>query len=1028
MLAKSPAAALGSSPVNSQIHASRTHPSLCHRPMETSQQSSSNEQNRIPFEEIKEHSQQEPGFDLTVPSIAAIASYSVDLPESEKVEWPPFGTNTDAIQDTSPLSLMDNTQKPDVEVASHHKYEHEKRQQQRKQSAPVNPLSHLLTPGTYFSPSCSRIGLASTPSAAPFTATDHRHQQHYAQSQVGADSDPQLPQQWQQREELPVRPRQRIFSNTGSSSGNYSRLHLQNRVPSFSKSSLFRPILDLLAATTSGSPLQSSQCDGRSSNGNQLSLASSNDDLPSPIYNPNSSDNSEEEEGNDARVNHRAVSATITSTTSSEAIFTPTLATDAIEDRDTNSLLALADGKTTNDTLCDELLLVMSATLDARYWAPSASVESFEVAEELRVVVAATVEAPTEPSVEIQACDMHLVSTIPPGQMRRQQSSMICAKDLVRTELREMELQAEQEIAAMSKPDSFEEDNNTDDMDIIYIDYDHLIRMCTEEDQEHERERQLWRQLWCRGRMEPDLTLNILHESETYEFDMAQNSFIVEIGERPLEPEEQAEATSLKRVRFDSNLQIIACLQDERCGHVAALLQSNDEQSISSIDSASPGWKPLLVFEPEFITCSEEDDKDNVGTQYGSDDITLRSMQKFTSSVSFPPSPEMGQTATFESVAPILFALAHPLPPLPESVFVPTPLLPPLPSPPKCGSSSSSVFPVLETLSPLLRSPIETPSTIISAYLAPATSTSPGPLSSLDCTSPRPLELATARVQLSYWKQTVTRLRDQEKVLTNRINFLVQELVDVLERNRNAELRLEAKENVVQELRQELLKEQEFGFASVQEAALSIQEKQVLERALEDSWKELGMLRTSTSVPRQVLCSASLSDMAAKPQLSSTCCKSSSASFQSLVKYLCLMLLSVLVLTATILMLYGHQHELRQVYHALARVVDQASRHLDVKVGIDNLHKLAQKTLLRDFELTSTLKRRFESNSGDLLMVLAERAQQARQIQIQRISSAVQLIVDMWMELDLESVLEGYWLAWTWSWWKVISGLSRPRA
>ncbi|KAG0263038.1 hypothetical protein DFQ27_001970 [Actinomortierella ambigua] len=93
-------------------------------------------------------------------------------------------------------------------------------------------------------------------------------------------------------------------------------------------------------------------------------------------------------------------------------------------------------------------------------------------------------------------------------------------------------------------------------------------------------------------------------------------------------------------------------------------------------------------------------------------------------------------------------------------------------------------------------------------------------------TTSRTHELASAKRQLGRWKAMVEQLLAREALLTAQIDSLVKEMSS-----------LEA----------ELHKEQEFGFLSVQEAALSIAEKARLESALAEAWKELDFWRNLDS-------------------------------------------------------------------------------------------------------------------------------------------------------------------------------------
>ncbi|KAF9318700.1 hypothetical protein BG003_010736 [Podila horticola] len=129
----------------------------------------------------------------------------------------------------------------------------------------------------------------------------------------------------------------------------------------------------------------------------------------------------------------------------------------------------------------------------------------------------------------------------------------------------------------------------------------------------------------------------------------------------------------------------------------------------------------------------------------------------------------------------------------------------------------------------MLKSPVSTIRHASSSPLTPA--------------SPRTIELAATRQQLQYWTQTATKLRDQERMLTTRIDTLITEMAELIDRCETSEMGLQATEDELQELQRKLVEEQEIGFASIQEAALSIQENHLLGIALEETWKELDLMR-----------------------------------------------------------------------------------------------------------------------------------------------------------------------------------------
>ncbi|KAF8925723.1 hypothetical protein BGZ52_006569 [Haplosporangium bisporale] len=80
-------------------------------------------------------------------------------------------------------------------------------------------------------------------------------------------------------------------------------------------------------------------------------------------------------------------------------------------------------------------------------------------------------------------------------------------------------------------------------------------------------------------------------------------------------------------------------------------------------------------------------------------------------------------------------------------------------------------------------------------------------------------------------------------MLTVHIDNLIAEMAELIDRCEESEMGLQATEAQLQELQQKLAEEQERGFASIQEAALSIQENYLLGIALEETWKELDLMK-----------------------------------------------------------------------------------------------------------------------------------------------------------------------------------------
>lgn len=91
----------------------------------------------------------------------------------------------------------------------------------------------------------------------------------------------------------------------------------------------------------------------------------------------------------------------------------------------------------------------------------------------------------------------------------------------------------------------------------------------------------------------------------------------------------------------------------------------------------------------------------------------------------------------------------------------------------------------------MLKSPVSTIRHASSSPLTPA--------------SPRTIELAATRQQLQYWTQTATKLRDQERMLTTRIDTLITEMAELIDRCETSEMGLQATEDELQELQRKLV-------------------------------------------------------------------------------------------------------------------------------------------------------------------------------------------------------------------------------
>ncbi|KAF9948833.1 hypothetical protein BGZ72_009265 [Mortierella alpina] len=391
---------------------------------------------------------------------------------------------------------------------------------------------------------------------------------------------------------------------------------------------------------------------------------------------------------------------------------------------------------------------------------------------------------------------------------------------------------------------------------------------------------------------------------------------------------------------------------------------------------------------------------------------------------SLPPSPELDTASSFEDkrVSEPGMSLSL-LPPLPISPImgqtprqctfavgcIPLAMLPPLPpSPEPCSKPLSiTTSPSLLLLPPLPPSPAESV-----------------------CT-PKSLEIASTKAQLRYWSQTAARLRDQEQVLTARIDILVQEMAQVLNKCQETELGLLARETIVQELRRELVKEQEFGFASVQEAALSIQEKCLLESELEESWRELRGLREAWMHQQQVLKKslpqqeATVSAFEHKNKKAQTAEQTPSPCplhvrnlqseitspramvkksthrrparltlFHGLVKLLCLALICTMALVSMVVLLYGQQHHLHQIYQIVSKHASQLC--FDMKFTYRQIEAVAAEV----FAHMQMLLQRKQKTAGDHVHSMTELFWTA---------------AELWADLDMADLWQSLQISRTWS-------------
>ncbi|KAG0364093.1 hypothetical protein BGZ54_007846 [Gamsiella multidivaricata] len=832
---------------------------------------------------------------------------------------------------------MSYIQRHDDSVASQDDHCHQHQQQRRQQSqqkvrqpASAGPFNHFFTSGAYLSPSCTRIGLASSSSTAAPLASDQSHyyqleeqQQFHNQSRVSAEANPQLSTQHNQR----------AFSKL---SGHTGPPHTNQ---SLSKGSFFRPILSLLAATASVSNLETLKHHDIAGDTDQLDDSERYDDLPSPIYNHDSSDDGEEESYGsklprsvflDLGSSHLDLTKEDDRDQSSEAplpnlqergytVAKERAKIDRFEEQ--KSVLSISTQSTTylrfrepmteeqRNELVEGSPVLMSATLSTRYWEASASVGSFEDVEQLKTkgVKVLGIESKAKLNSEMQ------------------QGSMVGSKGLVPTELMQMEYQNEQERDAVTKACHFDANDDDDqETSIIYIDFDRLLQICAEVDQGGERERGPERRLLWNRVQQLNLYGELEQEREQDEIasNFEESSFNIHINNPCVMSSQQVtsailgalnvttesiDTSVLKRVQFDPCLQIIACFEVPSSENTSP---ENQHEDAAPSGNNSPGWIPMRAFEPELVFYSKKNRHGILNLECEASSLDTGHL---SSPISLPGSLSIENRAVSQNLI---------------ETFTPDHLLPPLPDSPLLDQSPPPRSSIITCASPSIRASIST------GLLSART----------ERTSPRTLELATARMQLLYWKQAAARLHDQEYLLTNRIDQLVQEMADMLERCQNTEIGLQAKECTVQELNQELIKEKVFGFASIQEAVLSIHEKQVLEHRLEESWQELETLHMELEQTRA--CQLPKQPQPQPQQLFTTCAISNSrewqvrghsAPFQVLIKYLYLMLLSTVTIAVAVHLLYKHQYQLHQAYRYFATSANRLTNHLLlVKVGLEN--------------------------------------------------------------------------------------------
>ncbi|KAG0325546.1 hypothetical protein BGZ99_000530 [Dissophora globulifera] len=998
-LVKLPSSSLCSSPALQPLRVLNAHASpQGQRLSSKSQQSGLESQQRRYFNAQQQQQPQQESTPIVTPNAhCSTAQGAIDCHDDNSHKLSTF-INASAIQEPQPIIMKVEIERRNIVNAEYADQQQQPNYQQQRSSA--GPFNHFFTPGAHFSPSCSRVGLSSSSSAS--AATEHRH--NPPQFQVSADSNTQL--------SLPQndRPRQRTPSHQGGD-GPPNWVQDRPHLPS-SKSSLFRPIFGLLAATTAASTLKSLEIESGHSNGFPK-MTLNNDDLPSPIYNQESSDEEDGGERNRKGGKNRAVFAHVAPSESIQMLRSTAIPM-AMVGSINGGEAYLEPGATETDLGSTSNFLFTGDKNDPRIDTPLLDLQERGYVSVKDIPKARDFEDEERP--DILEKGVHRLDT--DLQVRDQDQSAdidsIRAQRLQTTghgESRSPQLMSASLDARYwgapdfgSDTDDFEEALHQTNVSMENVTTEQLIDIQVQDSVDYAIVEQPQR----RSTTVPALCLSDLVPIELKNI------------ERQVEQE------------------------------VDVYLDAEDEEVLvvdSDNDNNSPGWTAMVPFQPEFASCP-------------ANGMELGAIQESASSIPLLSTPAMKHQLVHDDFAPSVYPLLplptsqelgqggditdfeataeqpHLLPPLPPSstvtpepvisssllsspIFVTTDTLPLHPASPKC-----------DTLLLLPPSHGKVPHVIITNNQdVSIKNASTGPISAIECRSPRSIELATARIQLEQWKQTATRLRDQEKVLTDRIDQLVQEIVDVLERCQDTEIGLEVREGAVYKLKQELIMEKEFGFVSVQEAALSIQEKQVLERALEDSWKELDLLRqgqlndeqqqrrqdelVSQHIASVTSCALPLSqpDFISKGAVWSS---GASFSFLAFIKYVCLTTISAVVFAAPILLLFGHQHQLHRAYYTFTTVAGQASTDLYYKINVEGLNGFIQRAVTNAVKTMTLVKTPAGLNDGSAMHALAERVLSVADTQLKSSSLWVQQMVALWKEADMKSIQIAYQFTRTW--------------
>ncbi|KAF9354882.1 hypothetical protein BGX26_007232 [Mortierella sp. AD094] len=353
-----------------------------------------------------------------------------------------FDTNTDKTNSTVPPLAIDNN------YTHTYKREVEKTSRNEQQHASTTPINHRFPPGAFYTPSCSRIA-ASTSSLNSLLGVDD----------VGIENEAQLAVLLSNSDDLPSP----IYNHDSSDEEDEENSDRNRRV----RRAVFAGIAPSLS---SGSLLRTD-------------IISKDNDLlvvPESVV-MEGEDKSEILVNTPLLILQERGYASVEGTTESRIFEEHKRELSVITQFDMD--LGCVNQETTNSST-ETPLVLMSATIDLKYWELSSPVEDFEV-----VNHPAIMETPgkvdLDAIVHVQDGDEH--QEISRNYQTQLPHDILCYKDLVTIELKAMEYQIEREVEVIAETLLHGEG---DEENVIYIDYDRLLCMCAEEGEEHEREKE----------------------------------------------------------------------------------------------------------------------------------------------------------------------------------------------------------------------------------------------------------------------------------------------------------------------------------------------------------------------------------------------------------------------------------------------------------------------------------------------------------------------------------------------------------